>query len=82
MPVFDSFDRIVISVFPGEQLPPHCHAQYAEYEALIAIRTLEIIAGQLPPKPLKKVLAYRQTEDNQQNLLKIFYQLNPQINRL
>ena len=82
MPVFDSFDGIIISVFPREHLPPHCHAQYAEYEALIAIRTLEVIAGRLPPKPLKKVLAYIHTEDNQQDLLETFYQLNPHIKRL
>ena len=82
MPVLDSFNGIVISVFPREHLPPHCHAQYAEYEVLIAIRTLEVIAGQLPAKPLKKVLAYMEKDANQQDLLEAFYQLNPHIKRI
>lgn len=82
MPIFDMFEGIVISVFSREHLPPHCHAQYAEYEALISIRTLEIIAGHLPPKPLKKAIAYISIEANQADLLEAFYQLNPQIKRV
>ncbi len=81
MPIFEIIDGIVISVFSREHLPPHCHAQYAEHEVLIAIRTVEVIAGRLPPKPLRKVLAYIEKEDNQQDLLETFYQLNPQIKR-
>ena len=82
MPVFDILDGIVISVFPREHLPPHCHAQYAEHEALIAIRTVEVIAGRLPPKPLKKVVAFMEKEQNRLDLLETFYQLNPQIKRM
>lgn len=82
MPVFDTIDGIVISVFPREHLPPHCHAQYAEHEALIAIRTLEVIAGRLPAKPLKKVIAFMEREENQLDLLETFYQLNPHIKRI
>ncbi|MBC7570630.1 MAG: DUF4160 domain-containing protein [Spirosoma sp.] len=79
MPVFDTIDGIVISVFSREHLPPHCHAQY---EALIAIRTLEVIAGRLPAKSLKKVIAFMSREENQFDLLETFYQLNPHINRI
>lgn len=82
MPVFEILDGIFISVFPREHLPPHCHAQYAEYEALIAIRSLEVIAGYLPPKKLKKVLVYMEREENQVDLLETFYQLNPHIKRI
>lgn len=82
MPVFEILDGIVISVFPREHLPPHCHAQYAEHEALIAIRTVEVIAGRLPPKPLKKVVAFMEKEQNRLDLLETFYQLNPQIKRM
>lgn len=82
MPVFDIFDGIVISVFSRDHLPPHCHAKYAEYEALIDIRTLAVIAGHLPPRQLKKVLAFAGEATNRADLLEAFYQLNPQINRL
>lgn len=82
MPVFDFFDGIVISVFPREHLPPHCHAQYAEYEALIDIRTLTLLAGRLPSKTLKKVMAYMEIAENQSDLLETFYLLNPHIKRI
>lgn len=82
MPVFDTIDGIVISVFSREHLPPHCHAQYAEYEALINIRTLEVIAGRLPAKSLRKVIAFMNREENQLDLLETFYQLNPHIKRI
>ncbi|WP_146141400.1 DUF4160 domain-containing protein [Spirosoma oryzae] len=39
MPVFETIDGVVVSVFSRDHLPPHCHAQYAEFEALIEIRT-------------------------------------------
>ena len=32
--------------------PPHFHALYAEHEALIDIRTLEVIEGDLPRRAL------------------------------
>ncbi|MEZ0612484.1 DUF4160 domain-containing protein [Fibrella sp. WM1] len=82
MPVFDLFDGIIISVFPRDHLPPHCHVQYAEHEALIAIRTLNVLAGWLPSKIVKKAVLYIGQDNNQQELLELFYQLNPQIKRL
>lgn len=81
MPIFDSFDGIVISVFMKEHLPPHCHARYAEHEALIDICTVEIIAGHLPSRVFKKAKTYIQRKENQQDLLEAFYLLNPHIKR-
>lgn len=82
MPVFEFFDGITISVFSRDHLPPHCHVQYAEYEALINIRTAEVVTGHLPPKQLKKALTYVRDKINQAELLDAFYQLNLQIKRL
>jgi hypothetical protein len=82
MPVFDSFDGITISVFSRDHLPPHCHVHYAEWEALIEIRSATVYAGSLPRRQLKKALAYIQRPENQDDLLETFYQLNPQIKRL
>lgn len=81
MPVFETIDGIVVCVFSRDHLPPHCHAQYAEFEALIEIRTGNVIAGRLPARQLRKVLAYLTIADNRQDLLNAFYQLNPQIQR-
>ena len=48
MPTVSQFFGIVIQMFWREHVPPHFHALYGEHEALIDIRTLEVIAGQLP----------------------------------
>ncbi len=56
--MFSSFDGIRIYIYPRDHSPPHFHAYYAEYEALINIRTLERMAGDLPGKQLKRVLKW------------------------
>jgi hypothetical protein len=38
--------------------PPHFHALYAEHEALIDIRTLEVMQGSLPRRALALVLEW------------------------
>jgi len=45
-------------MFWREHAPPHFHALYAEHEALIDIRTLEIIKGSLPKRALALVLEW------------------------
>jgi hypothetical protein len=42
----------------GEHNPPHFHALYAEFEALIDIQTLEVIEGKLPRRALGMVLEW------------------------
>jgi hypothetical protein len=58
MPTISQFFGIVIQMFWREHGPPHFHALYAEYEALIDIRTLEIIKGSLPKRALALVLEW------------------------
>ena len=52
MPTVSQFFGIVIQMFWREHAPPHFHAIYGEHEALIDIRTLEVIAGKLPKRAL------------------------------
>ena len=52
MPTISQFFGIVIQMFWREHAPPHFHALYGEYEALIDIRTLEVISGSLPRRAL------------------------------
>ena len=52
MPTISEFFGIVIQMFWREHAPPHFHALYGENEALINIRTLEVIAGKLPRRAL------------------------------
>ena len=41
-----------------DQLPPHFHATYQEYEAQVAIETGNTIAGDLPRKQTRLVQAW------------------------
>jgi hypothetical protein len=45
-------------MFWRDHAPPHFHALYAEYEAQIDTRTLEVIAGELPRRALGLVLEW------------------------
>ncbi|SHH49605.1 DUF4160 domain-containing protein [Clostridium grantii] len=60
MPTISMFYGIIIRMFcaPKEHNPPHFHAYYQEYKALIDINTCEVIEGNLPKKQLKLVLAW------------------------
>jgi hypothetical protein len=41
-PIIEIIDGIKIVVYSREHLPPHIHAKYGEYEAMINIHTGEI----------------------------------------
>ena len=60
MPVVPIVDGIKILFYNDDHPPAHFHAQYAEYDALIEIETLKIIAGSLPRPQYRKVLAWAQ----------------------
>jgi len=73
----DNFDGIKIYVNGREHLPPHFHCYYAEYHILIDIKTLEIVAGNMPKSQLKKIKKWASGKENE--LLIIFKMLNPQL---
>jgi len=58
MPTISIFYGIVIQMFWADHAPPHFHALYAEHEALVDIRTLEVIRGSLPRRALALVLEW------------------------
>ena len=58
MPTISQFFGIVIQMFWREHAPPHFHAMYAEHEALIDIRTLEVIGGSLPRRALSLTIEW------------------------
>lgn len=47
MPGVSAFYGIVITLYYNDHLPPHFHALYRQYEALVRIDTLETLAGSL-----------------------------------
>jgi hypothetical protein len=50
MPELSRFYGIVIRMFFSDHPPAHFHAYYGSDEALIAIETLSVFAGRLPPR--------------------------------
>lgn len=58
MPEISRFFGISIKMFFGDHAPPHFHAEYGEYHALVDIHTLTVIEGSLPPRALGVVVEW------------------------
>ena len=52
MPVISRFYGIVIKMYFADHAPPHFHAEYAEHEVRIAINSLGVLSGHLPPRAM------------------------------
>jgi hypothetical protein len=77
MPTIEIIDGIKINLYPNEHLPPHFHAIYGEYEALILISNIEIEKGELPNNQYKKIKKW--ALKNQNFLNDLFIQFNPDL---
>ena len=66
MPTICRFYGILIQMYyDDDHNPPHFHAIYAGYKAVIAIRALAILEGDLPPKAVGMVMEWaRQHRDD------------------
>jgi hypothetical protein len=60
MRTISRFYGILIQMYFGDHPPPHFHALYAEFEAVIDIRTFGIIRGELPLRAMALVLEWAQ----------------------
>lgn len=47
-------------MYYNDHAPPHFHARYGDFEAVIAINTGEIVEGHLPPRVLGLVQEWRE----------------------
>jgi hypothetical protein len=65
MPKISEFFGILILMYYNDHPPPHFHARYAEYEALIRIEPLGILEGDLPPRALSLVMEWARTYRDQ-----------------
>lgn len=65
MPTISFFYGIIITMYWHDHLPPHFHANYAEFDGLIDIRKLEMIKGDLPERALKDVLEWAQLHQDE-----------------
>jgi hypothetical protein len=65
MPEIARFYGIIIYMYFGDHPLPHLHARYGGSQAKLALRTGEVLRGNLPPRALKLVqewIALRRTE--------------------
>ena len=58
MPEISRFYGIVIKMYFADHAPPHFHAEYAEFEARIAIETLAVLSGNLPGRAMGLVVEW------------------------
>lgn len=58
MPEISRFYGIIIRMFYNDHNPPHFHAIYQEDEALIEIKTLEILEGHLPKRAMSLAIEW------------------------
>ena len=77
MPEISRFYGIIIAMFFDDHNPPHFHAIYNEFRALIDIRTGELLEGELPTKQLKYVQVW--ADIHKDELLENFSTLNAEI---
>lgn len=42
----------MIKLYFADHEPPHFHAEYAEHEARVAIESLAVLSGALPPRAM------------------------------
>ncbi len=60
MPMISEFFGIYILMYFNDHAPPHFHAKYGEYEALIQISPLGLLKGDLPTRALSLVIEWAQ----------------------
>ena len=58
MPLISLFYRIRVTMDYDDHNPPHFHAEYNGYSALIEISKARVIKGNLPSRQLKLILAW------------------------
>jgi Domain of unknown function (DUF4160) len=58
MPEISRFLGIIIAMYFDEHNPPHFHARYGSEKADIAIDSLAVLAGHLPPRVLGLVMEW------------------------
>ncbi|MCD7778608.1 MAG: DUF4160 domain-containing protein [Clostridiales bacterium] len=65
MPALCLFHGIKITMNRDDRYPPHFHAAYGDYNAIILIQEGIVSAGYLPKSQLKYVLAWANTHKDE-----------------
>lgn len=70
MPEISRFLGIVVFMYFGEHGVPHIHVRYNEHQAVLCIRTLNVLAGELPARV--RGLVEEWAELHRQSLLRMW----------
>lgn len=60
MPRISYFYGVAVSMFYNDHAPPHFHAQYQGFKAIVRIEDANVIAGALPPTAERLVREWAQ----------------------
>ena len=85
MPIISKFYGIIIKMFfqQKEHNPPHIHAIYGEYAAIIDIQKVIVIEGDLPPKAQAMVIEWTEINKKKNSLkASYFWEIRQKSNRL
>lgn len=58
MPEISRFFGIIIAMYYNEHNPPHFHAKYGDFEAVLNINTLQLMEGSLPKRAKALILEW------------------------
>jgi hypothetical protein len=64
VPVVAIVDGVKIMLYANEHPPADFHAKIAEFQAVVDIDSLTIVAGRLPPAQARSVLAWAATRQD------------------
>ena len=65
MPKISEFFGILIYMYYNDHAPPHFHAKYGEFEALVRIAPIGLLEGDLPPRAISLVMEWAQKHRNE-----------------
>ena len=71
-----SLSSCKIYIYPGDHNPPHFHLRGPDSRALVAIVTLEVIAGKASKKGLEEAREWARKEENLALLVSEWRRLN------
>lgn len=58
VPTICRFRGIAILMLFGDHPPPHVHVTYGEHDGRIALRTGDVLSGDLPPRVVRMVVEW------------------------
>ena len=65
MPELSRFLGIIILMYFDDHNPPHFHVRYNDYRAIISIKELSVMEGELPPRVLGLVMEWAELHKNE-----------------